>query len=297
MTAASLRVAFGDRADAVLRFSFDGESNGVAVHCPRLAGPTAPEVWCGDASACSVITVTVPESGDDLETAANEGYRQLLTQLRDSQHPHLVRIWNYMDAINEGEGDAERYRRFCVGRAAAIDAAALSGPPPAATAIGHPHRSGHLHLVALCGTEPPIALENPRQMPAWTYPRVYGPVSPGFSRGALTGEGGDMRLLASGTASIVGHRSLHAEDAAAQMREALDNLAALMQQAHRVSGRSFQPEHCEALRVYLRSPADLPAVAAVLAASAIPQAATVLLHGDICRRELLVELEGVFAAV
>lgn len=296
MTGASLRVAFGEQADAVLRFSFDGEGDAIAVHCPRLAGPALPEVWRGDASACSVITVAVPESGDDIQAAANEGYRQLLAQLRDSQHPHLIRIWNYMDAINEGEGDDERYRRFCVGRAAAIDAAALSGPPPAATAIGHPQRSGFLQLIALCGTAPSVALENPRQMPAWTYPRVYGPVSPGFSRGALSGNGDDIRLLASGTASIVGHRSLHPGDAAAQMREALDNLAALMQQAHQVSGRSFRPDHCEALRVYVRDPADLPAVAAVLATSAIPQSVIVFLHGDICRRELLVELEGVFAA-
>lgn len=296
MTETRLRVAFGERTDAVLRFSFDGNENAIAVHCPRLAGSSLPEVWQGDASACSTILVTVPETGDDIETAAREGYRHLLERLRNSPHPHLIRIWNYLDAINEGEGDAERYRRFCVGRAAAIDAAVLSGPPPAATAIGHPQRCGQLHLIALCGATPALALENPRQMPAWMYPRDYGPVSPGFSRGALMGEGSNMRLLASGTASIVGHRSLHPGDAAAQMREALENLAALRLEAHRVSGRVFHPEQCEALRVYLRDPADLPAVAAVLAASAIPQTAIVFLHGDICRRELLVELEGVFAA-
>ena len=296
MTATPLHVAFGKSADAVLRFSFDGESDAIAVHCPRLAGPALTENWLGDASVCSTIVLSIPETDGDIETAAREGYRQLLERLRDSGHPHLIRIWNYLDAINEGEGDAERYRRFCVGRAAAIDAAALDGPPPAATAIGHPYRSGQLHLIALCGAEPALALENPRQMPAWTYPRDYGPVSPGFSRGALIGEGDNLRLLASGTASIVGHRSLHPGDAVAQMHEALENLAALLQQAHRTSGRSFQPERCEALRVYLRDPADLPAITAVLAASNIPQSAIVFLHGDICRRELLVELEGVFAA-
>ena len=31
--------------------------------------------------------------------------------------PHLLRMWNYFDAINEGDGDVERYRQFCVGRA------------------------------------------------------------------------------------------------------------------------------------------------------------------------------------
>jgi hypothetical protein len=40
-------------------------------------------------------------------------------------------------------------------------------------------------VIALCSRAPAIALENPRQTPAWQYPREYGPVSPGFSRGAL----------------------------------------------------------------------------------------------------------------
>src|SRR5690606_15717406 len=33
-----------------------------------------------------------------------------------SPFPHLQRMWNYFDAINEGAGDMERYRQFCVGR-------------------------------------------------------------------------------------------------------------------------------------------------------------------------------------
>ena len=118
--------------------------------------------------------------------------------------------------------------RHGLGRAAAVDAA-FNDPPPAATGIGHAHRTGHVQLVALCAAAPAIALENPRQMPAWRYPRDYGPVSPGFSRGALLGEG--ARLLASGTASIVGHRSLHEGDVRAQTREALANLDALLDEA------------------------------------------------------------------
>ena len=29
----------------------------------------------------------------------------------------MLRLWNYLDAINLGDGDDERYRRFCDGRA------------------------------------------------------------------------------------------------------------------------------------------------------------------------------------
>lgn len=296
MSRRGISVAFGDAPHALLRFSFDAgaDAGAIVIACPRIAGPVFPESWCADTMAFSAVAIEIDENNGDIERAAREGYAQLLGRVRGSAHPYLIRVWNYFDAINEGEGDAERYRRFCIGRAAAVDAA-FNSPPPAATGIGHPHHTGKLHLVALCSAAPGIALENPRQVPAWTYPRDYGPVAPGFSRGALAGEGEALRLLASGTASIVGHRSLHEGDAAAQTQEALLNLEALLQQGNKTSGRRFELRGCEALRVYLRDPADLAGVAAALERSGIPTSAQVFLHGDICRRELAMELEGVFA--
>lgn len=294
----ALRVAFSPAADALLRFSFDrglvaGATN---VACPRLAGPDAPEVWLCDSSGLAAICIEVPERDGDIEAAAHEAYRRLLVQVRGSSHPYLIRIWNYLDAINQGEGDDERYRHFCLGRAAAVDAT-FNDPPPAATGIGHAHRTGVVQVIALCSARPAVALENPRQMPAWRYPRDYGPVSPGFSRGALVGEGGQTRLLASGTASIVGHRSLHEGDVRAQLDEALANLDALLGEAATRGGPSFSLSAPEALRVYLRDPADLAAVQDAMRAAGQPAERIVYLHGDICRRELLVELEGVFAPV
>jgi chorismate lyase/3-hydroxybenzoate synthase len=154
-----------------------------------------------------------------------------------------------------------------------------------------------VQLIALCARAPAIALENPRQTPAWQYPREYGPVSPGFSRGALLdADTATARLLASGTASIVGHVSRHAGDTAAQLRESLANLAALLEEGHRRSGRRFELAGCESLRVYLRHPHDLTAAQAVIAESGLPAERVLYLRGDVCRRELDVEVEGAFAA-
>ena len=122
-------------------------------------------------------------------------------------------------------------------------------------------------------------------------------MSPGFSRGALLdADGAHPRLLASGTASIVGHVSQHVGDVAAQLRESLANLQALLDEGSTRSGRSFSLDGCEALRIYLREPADLAQAQAVVAGSALPADRVVYLHGEVCRRELAVELEGVFAA-
>ena len=154
-----------------------------------------------------------------------------------------------------------------------------------------------MQVIALCARSPAIALENPRQTPAWRYPREFGPVSPGFSRGALLDADSDTpRLLASGTASIVGHVSQHVGDVAAQLAESLANLEALLAEGSARAGREFTLSDCEALRVYLRDPDDLPVALAAISASALPADRVVYLHGDVCRRELAVELEGVFAA-
>ena len=49
--------------------------------------------------------------------AAQAAYRSMLEFQARSSHRHLLRIWNFIDSINNGEGDLERYRQFCVGRA------------------------------------------------------------------------------------------------------------------------------------------------------------------------------------
>lgn len=291
-----LRVSAETGPDALVAFIF-GAADAVpsAVDCALLAGPPV-EAWCAAGDHYAVRIVEAGEQAGDIEAATAEAYRRLLAEVRPSPHPYLLRIWNYFADINAGEGDQERYRRFCVGRAAAVDAM-FNDVPPAATAIGADGVPGRLQVVALCSRAPAIALENPRQTPAWRYPREHGPVSPGFSRGAvLDADTATPRLLASGTASIVGHVSQHVGDFAAQLRESLDNLAALLEQGRQATGRAFPLAGCEALRVYLRHPADLAAAQAILATSGIDSARVSYLRGDVCRRELDVELEGVFAA-
>ncbi len=287
---------FSAPVDATLRFAFvDGHELATRVRCALLAGPRTPETWHANADYFGVV-LEQSEANADIADAAQRIYADLITRVRGSSHPYLLRIWNYLGAINAGEGDVERYRRFCVGRAAAVDAI-FNDPPPAATAIGYDDGAGTLQVIALCSREPGIALENPRQTPAWNYPRDYGPVAPGFSRGALLGaDGASPRLLASGTASIVGHVSQHIGDVAEQLRESLRNLEALLAVGNESSGRVFALAGCEALRVYLRRAEDLSIAQAVIDASGLPIERVLYLRGDVCRRELDVELEGVFAA-
>jgi chorismate lyase/3-hydroxybenzoate synthase len=317
--AARLRITHADCDGALIRFQFAaGPSAADAVQgdpfripCAPLAGPPSGECWwagaisesaetCGAAWAhgeqYAMVALSIDEQDGDIERAAQLAYQRLITCVRPSAHPYLLRIWNYFSAINQGDGDGERYRRFCVGRARGVDGS-FNDPPPAATAIGASFATDALQVIALCARAPAIALENPRQTPAWRYPREFGPVSPGFSRGALLDEETDSpRLLASGTASIVGHVSQHIDDVGAQLGESLANLEALLAEGTARSTHRFTLEGCEALRVYLRHPSDLALAQSVIAGSRLPADRVVYLHGDVCRRELAVELEGVFSA-
>jgi chorismate lyase/3-hydroxybenzoate synthase len=300
--------------EPLLRFEFGAATpDPRRVPCAHLAGPATESWYAGEigesADTCDAAwahgehyafcALSVDETDGDIEAAAANAYQRLLTCVRPSAHPYLLRVWNYFTAINEGEDDHERYRRFCVGRARAVDGM-FNDPPPAATAIGTVPIEGTLarvQLIALCARAPGIALENPRQTPAWRYPREYGPVSPGFSRGALLdADTQTPRLLASGTASIVGHISQHAGDTAAQLRESLANLSSLLDQGQQRCSRRFELAGCETLRVYLRQPLDLAIAQAVIAQSELPAGRVLYLRGDVCRRELDVEIEGVFAA-
>lgn len=135
-------------------------------------------------------------------------------------------------------------------------------------------------------------LENPRQVSAYHYPSQYGPKSPTFSRAALLREPAGDALLVSGTASIIGHRSVHTDDVAAQTREAIANINLLITEANRISRDPRQATHILNYKVYVRNPEDLPAIASEMRTAVGHRTTVAYLHADVCRRELLVEIEA-----
>lgn len=205
----------------------------------------------------------------------------------DGGQSHILRLWNYMDAINEGEGDNERYRHFCSGRARGLNPSARNGYS-AATAIGCRDGRRILQVYGLAAREEGVAIENPRQVSAWSYPRQYGPVAPTFARATRTPAG---QLLVSGTAAVVGHQSQHLGDTLAQLDETLRNLDSLLAAA----GPHIASQGIDAtlLKVYLREPADATAVEQHLRHHLPGQSAPLILIGDICRQDLRIEIDGI----
>jgi chorismate lyase / 3-hydroxybenzoate synthase len=238
--------------------------------------------------------IAVPEThAVELHAATFGAYREVCATLAQVGYPHLLRIWNYLPDINLDSHGSERYRLFNTARRAALREAGkpLSGNVPAASALGA-SRGSPLLVYFLAGREAPVYIENPRQVSAYRYPREYGPASPVFSRATLLHQRGSLTLFISGTASIVGHRSIHVGDTAAQTRETLANIAALLEEANRVERRARFTLGSLVLKVYVRRPTDLAVVRAQLAAALAPAQPVICLQADICRQDLLVEIEA-----
>ncbi|HEY2395025.1 MAG TPA: pteridine-dependent deoxygenase [Rudaea sp.] len=252
-------------------------------------GRNGPLRWAGNGDySFAVLEVDEDECGGLLE-AARVAYRDLGDWLAESATPHVLRIWNYLDAINEGEGDAERYREFCRGRAEGMRAAFKHGFP-AATAIGVRDGRRVLRVYFIAARVRGGALENPRQLSAWRYPRQYGPSAPTFAR-AMHAPTVPPQLYISGTAAIVGHASHHPGDFTAQVDETLANFASLLAAAGLPAALHFGPG--STLKVYVRRAADAGRAAALMSERLPAETSLLLLHGDICRRELLIEIDGV----
>jgi chorismate lyase/3-hydroxybenzoate synthase len=228
-----------------------------------------------------------------LVRATEIAYREIFEVLKDTEHRHLIRIWNYLPEINrETDGD-ERYRLFNSARQLAFrnSGRATVNTAPAASALGSPAGSP-ISIYFLAARQPPKMIENPRQTSAYHYPPKFGRHSPMFSRACVLSESAGTNLFVSGTASIVGHETIHQGDVAAQTRETLANIHALLEEANRVVGRARYSMDGLKFKVYVRQPSDLCAIEEVLAGPLRSSTPVVYLQADVCREDLLVEIEA-----
>lgn len=287
-------------------FAFGADN--VSIDDPRwlrvplepLQTPAPLEIWRVDAPVSCGVEDTLQWSAgggwlfaavdlDESEHGGPEGtvefaYARLRRLLEQRAEHHVLRIWNYIGAINQGEGDAERYKHFCDGRGRGMSTFFADGFP-AASALGHHGQAQQLQVYLLACDQPGTRVENPRQVSAWRYPRQYGRTPPSFAR-ATTLPAHDA-LAISGTAAVVGHTSTHQHDLDAQLAEILTNLRALLTSADMSTGFDAR----STLKVYVRHVADASRVRDFLQQH-LPDVPLLLLHADICRSELLVEIDG-----
>lgn len=282
----------------------------VCLDITQFNGPSLAEVWTStlpltyhqaDGIHCAMNDEVLfgalqSEEGPGtlLDTVTYTAYRRLLAQVRALGYSHLLRVWNYFPHINRESDGLERYRRFCAGRHQAL-AEGLAGFPhtlPAGTAVGT--MSGPLKIHFLASRQPGIHVENPRQVSAYEYPLVYGPRSPSFARASLRQSISGSHLLIAGTASVVGHVSVHIGDPYKQTMEIIQNLNALLTHTEQLHGIARGQWYGQALfKIYIRHPEHVAMIRDILQGQLPSHTQTLYLQGDMCRNELLLEIEGI----
>jgi chorismate lyase / 3-hydroxybenzoate synthase len=245
--------------------------------------------WASDGHLQFGSLLIDEKAAGGIEAASRIAYARLLDFCSAQGFAAPLRLWNYIDAITEGDGDDERYRQFNLGRATGMGGRLAQFS--AATAIGRHDGSRRLQVYWLAAREVGLGIENPRQVSAYLYPRQYGPQPPSFARATLPAAHA-LPLLISGTASVVGHASAHPGDLVAQLDETLCNVDSLIRVA-REQRPALPPRlgAASALKVYVRNREDAAAVAAALDARLPAGVPRLLLHAEVCRRELLVEID------
>ena len=244
--------------------------------------------------AFAVIQVQEQDPAD-FQSLVLDAYTELLSAISSTTCPFIVKIWNYFDRINDEDGGLERYRQFSWARADAFEKANLEDDRlPTGTAIGT--QGGNvLSLIALLSSERLQRFENPRQVSAYLYPKKYGPRSPKFSRAGLVETEGHQLFIVSGTAAVIGHETAHPFDLVSQTEETFNNLALLSRLAEAYATRKIGSEldGDSVLRVYLRNPSELAYVESQIRQKFNRSTRNIaFLHGDICRKELAIEIDG-----
>jgi enamine deaminase RidA (YjgF/YER057c/UK114 family) len=221
----------------------------------------------------------------------------------------VIRTWLYLGDIVGKEGDTQRYMEMNRARSdfyQNIHFQAGRRPPgfnpvvyPASTGIGTEGCDIIMSCIALdTGREDIVSmpLENPLQRSAFAYSPCYGLKSPKFCRAMALSCGPFATIFISGTASITNEETQHLGDVVGQTHQTLDNIEALISSEnlarHGMPGLGTSLEGLACARVYVKHKEDFPAVREVCARR-LGELPTVYAVADVCRPELLVEIEGI----
>ena len=214
----------------------------------------------------------------------------------------IVRQWNYIEKIVAVDSAGhQHYQDFNDVRSRFYSQADWKEGYPAATGIGTQWGGVMVDIDALLvegGSVGVYPLDNPLQVPAHAYSgRVLlggsQKTTPKFERGkALAFECGQL-VYVSGTAAIRGEQSLAGVGIEAQTQATLENIAHLISKENlKASGVSVANDaRLQILRVYVKQKED-EAIARAMIEKALPNLPVLYVVADVCRDELLIEMEG-----
>ena len=237
-------------------------------------------------------------SESNFQELCEQAYKEIFECLRNTDCSQLLRTWNFFPEITKkctgGQQQTNRYDLFCQSRLRAVQSSKIEHKIyPAATVIGNHKKCFQIYFFA--SDNPGIAVENPRQTSAYNYPVSVAHAQPLFSRGILKVWGNRTHFYVSGTASIVGYKTLHINDVGAQLNEAINNVETLVAHANEQHKTKLNAQDdLLYMKIYVRRREDVAQINQILASRLSSTTPRILLLGDMCRDDLLVEIEAFY---
>ena len=244
-----------------------------------------------------------------------EAFRKMESELKQSGFDveQFFRVWLYQGHLVLPENDTQRYKElnrartdFFRGRKflAPLLSKDYAGPEvyPASTGIGTEDMDIVMSGIALSTKRADIIavpLENPQQTSAFDYGEVYSPQSPKFARAMGLQIGDSAKVYVSGTAGITESESRYFDDPEGQTELTLDNIAALISgrnlEKHGIHGFDADLSDLMVGKVYVKRAAEYERIRSICE-KRCPDIPFIYTIADVCRPELLVEIEGIAAA-
>lgn len=259
---------------------------------------------------CGQIVPDTPATGTyDRSINAFEKMRALVEGV-GVRFEQVIRTWLYLGDIVGPEGETQRYKELNRARTdffkglhfEAVKPPEGFTPPtpyPASTGIGSESRDVLMSCSALVTERDDLKatpLENPLQTSAFDYAAMYSQKSPKFARAMALSCGPFATIFISGTASITESETQYVGDVEGQTRQTLDNIEALISEdnlrRHGMPGLGTTLDGLALVRVYIKRQEDYARTRAACEAR-LGELPTVYAVADVCRPELLVEIEGI----
>ena len=229
----------------------------------------------------------------------------------DLEFSHIFRQWNYIEDITLVEADdrnSQHYQQFNNVRSAFYSRASFSQGYPAATGIGTSAGGVMVSFFAASQVGHQIfSIENPLQKAAFNYTdnvlvgnaeyRGSDKCTPKFSRAKWVESANSIQVFISGTASIREETTVGENDIARQTEITLDNIEELIGKETFTSlGKTVaELPRIEFIRVYIKYPQDYQQVKSICE-DRLPGIPGIYVVSDICRKNLLVEIEALASA-
>jgi len=219
---------------------------------------------------------------------------------------NIIRQWNYIGNILDVRNGLQHYQVFNEVRSEYYSHFRTVTGYPAATGIGLKSDSV---IIDLCAVDPDKSviirgLSNPNQVNAYEYnQKVLKGVKgqgkdkkqpPQFERALLMTVRDRSVLYISGTASIIGQSTIGKNNVKEQTVVTLENIKKLVDTELISQAVAFTPEfspRLRLLRIYVRHQEDFSIVTSVCT-ERFPDVTMICIEADVCRNDLLVEIEA-----